>query len=116
VVGLEALVRSRKSVPRIENEQFVQQRRTGAPMTDDKDRSMFDRRLANTPAVEPLLHISQNGVPTANGKSAGPDMQVGQMPGEATLGHQPQPREQVAADPDPRRPFARLGRLRCHST
>ena len=113
MVRLEALIRIRECVAFIQNQHLVEQGRAGAPMTDDKQGSFLDRRAGHAPAVESLLHITQDGVAETNHRGNGGNVPAGPVHGEAIAGQQAQPGEEIAALPNAGHPFLLARRSAC---
>ena len=61
VVRREAGVGVGIGVPLVEHEQFVQQRRAGAPMPDHEDRIVLDLRALDLPSVQSDLEEPEEG-------------------------------------------------------
>jgi hypothetical protein len=95
-------------VPLVQDEHFVEQCCTRAPVAKDEDRRVRNWTTANGTAVNDLLNDPQKGVKKADKSNEDGDVPVGRVDGEAVVEEQPHPGEEIAAAPHVSRPLARL--------
>src|SRR5438552_2745057 len=109
MVGLQAFVGARVAVPRVQNEQLMQQRGAGAPVPQYEDRGPGDLRLADAPAEDRLLKPAQESVAKGDKRDRDGDVQAGPVDLETIARQQPEPGEEIAAIPHAGRPFRLFG-------
>ncbi len=111
MVRRQTLVRRGEGVARVEDEQFMEERRSGAPVTDDEQRRLADGRAGDGAAVQGFGQHAQHTVHDAGGAGDRGDVPVGWLDGEVVADEQAHPGEQVHAMPEAGGPL-RLGRGR----
>src|SRR5262249_5313087 len=115
VVRLETLVGGGETVPLVEDEQLVEKRGAGAPVADDEKGRLRDLRASNPAAVDGLLQPAQKRVEDADDHIDDGDVPETRLDGEAIPGQEAEQREEIAAEPDTRHPFAFGSRGGCGS-
>ena len=105
VIRRQALVVIGKGVPRVEDEQFVEQGGAGSPVADDEQRRLANPGAFDATAVGCVVQHAQRAVDDAGGADDGGDVPVGRLHSEAVADEQAQPGEQVGSVPQARRPL-----------
>ena len=83
----------------IQSEQFVQQSCPRTPMPDNEQRRVPDFRLPNALSPDEFLHVAQTCIRHTDEADDDQRMQAAEPDSETVMDQQPQPPEEVHAEP-----------------